>query len=54
MSVDRAKQYHLEAQKCPDLVELISDDGIRTQLRKTADEWLAMAARATPKEYGLT
>ena len=52
MSVERAKQYRLEAQKCLDLVELISDEGIKTQLRKMADEWLAMADRATPKEDG--
>lgn len=54
MSVQRAKQYHLEAQKCPDPAELISDEGIKTQLRKMADEWLALAARANPKEDGLT
>ena len=50
--MERAKQYRLEAQKCLDLVELISDEGIKTQLRKMADEWLAMADRATPKEDG--
>ena len=48
--MERAGRYRLEAQKCLDLVELISDEGIKTQLRKMADEWLAMADRATPKE----
>lgn len=52
MSVERAEQYRLEAQKCLDLVELISDEGIRSQLRKMANEWLALADRATPKEDG--
>ncbi|HUQ35756.1 MAG TPA: hypothetical protein VM144_05205 [Aestuariivirga sp.] len=50
--MERAKQYRLEAQKCLDLVELISDDGIKAQLRKLADEWLAMADRAGPKKGG--
>ena len=49
MSVERAEQYRLEAQKCLDLVELISDEDIKAQLRKMADEWLAMAGRASPK-----
>ena len=50
MSVERAKQYRLEAQRCLDLVELISDEGIKAQLRMMADEWLAMADRASPNE----
>lgn len=50
--MERAEKYRFEAQKCLDLVELISDDGIKNQLKKMADEWLAMADRATPKEDG--
>ena len=50
--MERAEKYRLEAQKCLDLVELISDEGIKTQLIKMADEWLAMADRATPKKGG--
>ena len=50
--MERAKQYRLEAQKCLDLLELISDGGIKTQLRKMAGDWLSMADRAIPKEDG--
>ena len=50
--MERAEKYRLEAQKCLDLVELISDEGIKNQLRKMAKEWLAMAARVTPNEDG--
>ena len=52
MSVERAEKYRLEAQKCLALVDLISDEGIKTELRKMAAEWLAMADRATPKKDG--
>jgi len=52
MSVERAERYRLEARKCLDLVELISDEGIKAKLRKMADEWLAMADRASPKTGG--
>lgn len=52
MSVERAKHYRREAQKCLDLVALISDEGIKAELRKMAGEWLAMADRASSKEEG--
>jgi hypothetical protein len=53
MSAERVKQYRLEAQKCLDLVVLISDEGIKSQLRKMADEWLAMADHASKKDSSL-
>jgi hypothetical protein len=51
MSLDRAREYRIEARKCFEQAERAPTEMLRARMREIAEEWLKMAANAEA-EFG--
>jgi hypothetical protein len=51
MSLDRAREYRVEARKCFDQAERAPTEMLKPRMREIAEEWLKMAANAEA-EFG--